>query len=148
MWTGLLKWSMGVGACAVFAVVFLWIIVVYLIQPSAMQQERLVTSIVNTNTALTKTNETNTETLIELKDAAIASSALVLKSVEDNSRLVRSNADILQGVVETHEQQTKLLEQTAQIMTDAAKIMEPVPQQREEANRLLKELLEETKKKN
>jgi hypothetical protein len=112
-----------------------------------IRQQSLVDSIIQTNSALTKANEQNTElnfenteTLKELKDSAVNSNATVLRAVIDNS-------EMLQGVQETHKTQTQLLEQTTQIMQDAAVLMEPVPRQREEANALLRELLEEAKKK-
>lgn len=166
--------TLGVGTAfgaAAFAMMFYGFI-----EPSnerqdrtEIRQEKLVESIIQTNTALTNTNQANTETLKELKDAAIASSATVLVAVESNGKLIgqhfeitkanqslnETQVEILQGVQAVHSKQIEQMGEIVKLIDSANQMMAPVAEQRQqlidkqgEQNVLLKELVEETKKKN
>lgn len=131
-------------------------------------QQRLIESTVKTNESLTEANRQNAQTLQTMERTMAANNASLLASLQENTSLVRdhytmtkSNHDlnskqveILTGVTETHKLQTQQLGKINDIMDSAAKMMEPVPRQREEglkkqdeANQKLTELLEAIKKK-
>jgi hypothetical protein len=130
-------------------------------------QQRLIDSTVKTNESLTEANKQNAQTLIQMERAIAANCATLLASSQGNGELIRTHmeltkknetlnqkqTELLEGVTKTHSLQTEQIEQISSIIENAAKVMEPVPRQREEglkkqdeANRMLSELLVETKK--
>lgn len=131
-------------------------------------QQRLIESTVKTNESLTDANRQNAQTLQTMERTMAANNASLLASLQENTGLVRDHytlskqnhdlntkqVEILTGVTETHRLQTQQLGKINDIMDSAAKMMEPVPRQREEAlkkqdeaNQKLGELLTEIKKK-
>jgi hypothetical protein len=130
-------------------------------------QQRLLESTVRTNEALTANLAKNAETLVliernmtqmeskrdEDEKAGVALINSHMEMTKRNEALNQKQVEILEGVTKTHQLQTDQLGKIVGVMDAAAKLMEPVPKQREEAlkkqdetNQKLSELLEVTKK--
>lgn len=124
-------------------------------------QQKLIESTVKTNESLTEANRQNAATLQTMERTMAASSATVLQAIQDSSKTTSENfalntkqVEILNGVTKTHDIQVQQIDKLNQIMESAAKLMEPVPRQREEGLKKqdetiqkLSELLEAIKKK-
>lgn len=150
MWTSLIKWAVGAGSASVFVVALLWILVEYQMKPAQTrldkQDERTEKLVGGLQSLLLSQVEVNKEIQQSVR-----------KSTDTNVRFV----EFMQHVNDQHTKQTELLTRadesretlgqvvvnTHKIMADAAELMKDVPKQREEANRLLQELVDETKKK-
>jgi hypothetical protein len=124
-------------------------------------QQRLIDSTVKTNEALTANLAKNAETLVMIERSMASANASQVEATRNygetskrNEVLNQKQIEILEGVTKTHQLQTDQLGKIVGVMDAASRLMEPVPKQREEslkkqdeANRMLGELLAETKKK-
>lgn len=123
-------------------------------------QQRLIDSTVKTNEALTANLAKNAETLVMIERSMASANASQIEATRTygetskrNEVLNQKQIEILEGVTKTHQLQTDQLGKIVGVMDAAAKLMEPVPKQREdslkkqdETNKKLSELLEATKK--
>ena len=150
MWTSLVKWAVGAGSASVFVVALLWILVEYQMKPAQMRMDR---------------QDERTEKLVDGLQLLLVSQVQVNAEIQASVRkMAESDAkfiDFMSAVNRQHDRQMELLTKheecskkigevvtsTNKLVTTASELMLPVPAQREESNRLLRELIDEVKKK-
>ena len=149
MWTSLVKWAVGAGSASVFVVALLWILVEYQMKPA---QERL------------DRQDARTEKLVDGLQQLLVSQVRVNGEIQASVRTMAESdskfVDFMGAVGQQHIRQTQMLEKADEareilgkviidnnkLMCTASEMMKDVPKQREESNRLLQELVNETKK--